>query len=1089
VSLDNSFGGGFYTGAARSLVLASLLVLGMVGGASAQFPGQEAWSYNYGDTVFGVAVENGEVYAGGTGNSVVKLDSNGNEVWSYSYGDTVFGVAVENGEVYAGGSGNSVVKLDSNGNEVWSYNYGDLVQSVAVENGEVYAGGTGNSVVKLDSNGNEVWSYNYGDTVFGVAVENGEVYAVGSGNSVVKLDSNGNEVWSYDYGARVQSVAVENGEVYAGGYQNSVVKLNSNGNEEWSYNYGDLVRGVAVENGEVYAGGYQNSVVKLDSNGNEVWSYSYGDLVRGVAVENGEVYAGGSGNSVVKLVFNKAPVFDSSSVSPDPVLIGENVSYSASASDSDGSISSLELTVFKDGSQVYSDTVSGSSSYSWSDVFSPSSGGSLDARFTATDDAGAETVEWVNRSLTDSAPSVSLSMDSKQFKYDADYQFSVDASDSYPEEDLQCDVSRNGSLVEEVYLKEGTNSSYSGTASSDLGPHSLSVSCTDNTGNTGSDSASYEVKAYEIESVYGADPVYETENRTFELDLKTGEMVNSADFSLNYDGSVLASKSLSLNGIETLRPNLYHAVPLVDSNQTMKNWNIAFDLNKTDFQSSSTTIISDSSSSQSQTVLHVIENLVVDTDSDRYIEKEDAQVFLDYTDHGFRGSLDCTLGLNGSTKTGGCSQKIDTGLARSNKESVSVSGSTVLSFNGDTRNVSASNINVDVYRKILTDGSSVQGVTGEKGLEFNIYNEENRSQSLNGNLVYNFDVSHHGEHSRNYAFDLNNVSTGELYLYPGWADYSITGPVQYSSNADQNQNNLVYPDRQYNLYNQSLDNRTDMVDLYLLRDSLASPVYFEVLDQSGDGVSAATVTVRRYFIGENGYLTVAKSETDSDGVATTYMRVNEIYYKYTVEKDGKVLLDTNRQILTCQSNPCTKTLRVNPEEDNPYFIQKKGFSYNTSKITDSDGNLTGFQATVSHDSDVMQQANLKVERAAPLGKDTICDLSATSNPTTLVCSFDEPAGDDAVSYSLTASTSDYKYTLDTGYINAAGNIFQDNAYFAAAIIFLMFSMMGMVTPKLGIVFSTAGVLVPWWLGFYSLSIGAAGSLAIVAIVLVVTSNS
>ena len=367
-------------------------------------------------------------------------------------------------------------------------------------------------------------------------------------------------------------------------------------------------------------------------------------------------------------------------------------------------------------------------------------------------------------------------------------------------------------------------------------------------------------------------------------------------------------------------------------------------------------------------------------------------------------------------------------------------------------------------------------------------NEENRSQSLSGNVVYNFDVSHHGEHERNYAFDFDGVKTGSVYLYPEWAEYSVNGPVQYSSQSSQNVNNLEYPDRQYNLYNQSLNNETDMVDLYLLRDSLATPVYFEIIDQAGNPVPSATVTVRRYFIGENGYLTVAKSESDSDGVATTYMRVNEIYYKYTVSKDGEVLLDTDRQILTCQSTQCTKTLRVDPEQDNPYFADRKGFSFNTSEISE-DGNLTGFQATVAHDSDVMKSASLTVERGASLGTDTICDLSATSNPTTLVCSFDRPAGDDEITYSLTAETEGASYTLDTGVVNTGGNVFQDNAYFAAALVFLMFSMMGAVTPKLGIVFSTAGVLVPWWLGFYTLSVAAAGSLALVAIALVVTSNS
>ena len=391
----------------------------------------------------------------------------------------------------------------------------------------------------------------------------------------------------------------------------------------------------------------------------------------------------------------------------------------------------------------------------------------------------------------------------------------------------------------------------------------------------------------------------------------------------------------------------------------------------------------------------------------------------------------------------------------------------------------------------MTDGSnSVDGVTGVKALEFTLLNEEDRSQSLTGNIDYNFDVTHHGEHSRNYAFENTGVKSSSVYIYPDWAEYSVSGPVQYSSESSQNSNNLVYPDRQYNLFNQSLNSNSDVIDLYLLDESFTSPVYFEVTDQGGNPVPGATVKVQRYFIGSNSYLTVAKSEADSEGVATTYMRINEIYYKYTVtDKDGEVLLNTDRQILTCQSSPCTKELRVNPEADNPYFVDKEGFQFNTSEVRDVDGNLTGFQATVSHKSDVFKEANLVVDRKKSLSSENICDITATSNPSTMVCSFDKPAGDDRISYSLTAKTNDYEFTLDTGVLNEPPNLFGDNAYFAGFIIFAMFSMIGLASPKSGIIFSTAGIIIPWYLGFYEISLAAVGSLGIVALALVVTNES
>ena len=791
---------------------------------------------------------------------------------------------------------------------------------------------------------------------------------------------------------------------------------------------------------------------------------------------------------------NQPPSLDSTSISPDPPLIGENTSYSASASDSDGSITDLSLTVFKDGGQVYSDTVSGSSSYSWNDVFSPSSGGSLDARFTATDDAGATTTQWLNRSLTNSAPSVSLSMDSKQFKYDAGYSFNVDASDSYPEEDLQCDVFRNGSLIDEVFLKEGTNSSYTGTARSDLGSHSLKVSCTDNTGNTGTDSQNFEVKAFEIQDVFSPSQVYETENTSYDMDLKTGEMVNSADIQLVYEEDQASSLTVENSGINVLQESLFFRPGLVSMNNSNKDWSFDVDLNLTDFSSGFETV-SASSAIQNQSVLQAYHSPEINVPKDQIVEKDSFDSYISFTNELAVEEADISLyqSFNGSEKTGDTSQFTFPVVNDSSSISKTVSGRLEASFKDETvSRPTVTNDSIEGYRKILTDCSTAEyGETGVKALQFNLLNEENRSQDLTGDIDYNFDVTLDGDHSRNYAFENTDINSSSICYFPEFADLKISGPVQYTSRAEQNTNNLLYPDRQYNIFNQSLDSNVDETDLYLLRDELSTPVYFEVSDQGGDPIAGATISVSRYFIGSNSYLTVAKSETDSEGIGTTYMRVNEIYYKYTVQdKSGDVLLETDRQILTCQSSPCTKQLRVNVQEDNPYFTQKNGFEYSTSEIRNDEGNLTGFQASVSHSSDVFKKAFLTVEKQESVTSRKLCEIEANSNPATLVCEFSsEEASSGSITYTLEAETDGNKYLLEKGQLTSPDNIFEDNAFFGGFIIFLMFSMLGLASPKTAILFSTAGVVFSVYIGFYSLSVSALASLVVVAILLVAGGRS
>jgi len=598
------------------------------------------------------------------------------------------------------------------------------------------------------------------------------------------------------------------------------------------------------------------------------------------------------------------------------------------------------------------------------------------------------------------------------------------------------------------------------------------------------------VKAFEFTGSDTASPVYETEMVGFDSDSTAGNMVENITFELYWNNSKVNEIEVNnLSSIQNLSKTLDHPIPLVDSDGSIFDYRFdaKVEYETIDGASSSKNY---SSSTGSQTVDWVIENPQISTLNDRFIEKQDVKASYLYQDNGFNGDITCTINVNGTEKSGDCTKTIDSGLASTNKETIDVSGEASLNFKNSSRVTANKSKTVDVYRKILTNcNDQVMGVTGDKALTFSLYNEENRSQSLTGDIVYNFDVTDHGEHTRNYAFQRTGVETADTCVYPSWAEYNATGPVQYSSDSSQNSLAKTFKDRQYNLYDQKLNNNTDSVDLYLLSDEFATPVYFEVTDQGGNPVPGATVTVNRYFIGENSYLTVAKSEADSEGIATTYMRVNEIYYKYTVTKDGEVLLDTDRQILTCESTPCTKELRVNPEQDNPYFKDEKGFSYNTSKIYNSQGNLTGFQATVSHDSSVMKQASLKVRKGQGVAQETVCSISATSNPATLVCDFGQPAGNDYYDYILKASTDGETYLLDKGVLNKPGNVFGNQAFFPALLIFLMFSALGWISPKLSIAFSTAGIIVPWALGLYSLSIGAVGSLVAVALILMVTNNS
>ncbi|MCU4754374.1 PKD domain-containing protein [Halobacteria archaeon AArc-curdl1] len=112
---------------------------------------------------------------------------------------------------------------------------------------------------------------------------------------------------------------------------------------------------------------------------------------------------------------NEEPVFNSTSIDPEPPQIGENVSYFADLTDpdDDSELENVCLDLEYGGDLVYQDcqSLSGdSASVEWLDVFTPEQTDQwLNATFTATDTAGDSTTEELNYYLDNVPPEADLS--------------------------------------------------------------------------------------------------------------------------------------------------------------------------------------------------------------------------------------------------------------------------------------------------------------------------------------------------------------------------------------------------------------------------------------------------------------------------------------------------------------------------------------------------------------------------------------------------------------------------------------------------------------------------------------------------------
>jgi len=196
------------------------------------------------------------------------------------------------------------------------------------------------------------------------------------------------------------------------------------------------------------------------------------------------------------LSFNSAPSIDSSSVQPDPPFIGENVSYSASVSDSDGTVQYTNLSVSYGGSQVVSDEQrTGTNSPVWNDVFTPQTGDKwLNATLEVVDDAGATTTTEIDRYLSNDAPEVNISAPINQQLYGSEsrnYEAEIISStDSKPDESITYTVKLNGQQVDQASNTGDFN--ISGSVNAAEGNNTLEVIADDGV-NQASESVSFEV--------------------------------------------------------------------------------------------------------------------------------------------------------------------------------------------------------------------------------------------------------------------------------------------------------------------------------------------------------------------------------------------------------------------------------------------------------------------------------------------------------------------------------------------------------------------------------------------------------------------
>jgi len=230
-------------------------------------------------------------------------------------------------------------------------------------------------------------------------------------------------------------------------------------------------------------------LVALDSSPGYVVDGNGADITNGVFSCDNNPCGGSTTSSgynffsITIETINNKPKFDSTSITPEPPLIGKTAEFSYTASDSDGSISSVELVLKDDGSRVFT-----GSKTTATGTFSPSvnlTEGNITAEFTAIDNDGATATTTISETLQDTKPEFTIEkpVDNKlQGSTDIQVEVNNTEDDNKPGENPTVNLKIDG-IIKQSFTVQDTED-FNRTVTGKEGSQILTVEMVENDGDT-----------------------------------------------------------------------------------------------------------------------------------------------------------------------------------------------------------------------------------------------------------------------------------------------------------------------------------------------------------------------------------------------------------------------------------------------------------------------------------------------------------------------------------------------------------------------------------------------------------------------------
>ena len=235
------------------------------------------------------------------------------------------------------------------------------------------------------------------------------------------------------------------------------------------------------------------------------------------------------------------------------------------------------------------------------------------------------------------------------------------------------------------------------------------------------------------------------------------------------------------------------------------------------------------------------------------------------------------------------------------------------------------------------------------------------------------------------------MSTSEetLCISPTDETFFIDAIIEY----DEAGNESIYTLRNFFFQNDTINNVSEDVFLFLLQSSSSTSFILKVQDDSLLPVAGVLIEINKFYPGENLFRVVQIAKTDDLGKSVGFFETETVDYKFFITLDNRILLETGVQKVVPEASPFTLTFNIGEPLGEPWKTQNEISDLNSS-LTWND--VTGFVTYIYIDS----SGNLTLARLLVIQESlvnstadsVICNETSSLSSATLLCDVGNSSG-------------------------------------------------------------------------------------------------